>query len=73
VLRRQFPKIAQLVVATLDSRTVLVAVYFAADNDLAPYIPLIGARLRADERPTIPTPACSTSPTAPRMATRASG
>ena len=38
---------ATLVVTTLDSRTVLVAVYFAADNDLAPYIPLIGERLRA--------------------------
>jgi hypothetical protein len=38
---------ATLVAVTLDSRTVLVAVYFAADNDLAPYIPLIGERLRA--------------------------
>lgn len=38
---------ATLAVTTLDSRTVLVAVYFAADNDLAPYIPLIRERLRA--------------------------
>ncbi len=38
---------ATLVAVTLDSRTLLVAVYFAADNDLAPYIPLISERLRA--------------------------
>lgn len=38
---------ATLVAVTQDSRTVLVAVYFAADNDLAPYIPLVGERLRA--------------------------
>ena len=38
---------ATMAAVTLDSRTVLVAVYFAADNDLSPYIPLIGERLRA--------------------------
>ncbi len=38
-------KPAQLALTTLGNEVVLVAVFFAADNDLAPYIRLIGERL----------------------------
>lgn len=40
-------KPAQLIATTAADARVLIAVYFAADNDLAPYIPLVQERLRA--------------------------
>jgi len=37
---------AQLIATTLSDQSVLLAIYFAADNDLAPYIPLLRERIR---------------------------